>query len=149
VLSRTSDKSASRSPSRKQRPAYPKELIRYAPSFLPGYDAGGHPPASSLSDNGNHIYTAESLAKFLGLVDKNARPQEKFTAALDALALIEEGLLTEEQVLGVKSAAFLSELIVPKKDPTKEPTVGRKVTVLCCGITGEVPRLDRQKRRSA
>jgi hypothetical protein len=61
--------------------------IRYAPSFVAGVLVAGN----------EHPFTEDSLAKFLGMTSKG-QPQEKFSAALGALELIEQGYLKENQL---------------------------------------------------
>lgn len=66
--------------------------IRYAPSFVPDPDRGQHP------------YTAQSVAEFLGWVEPSGRPQQKVSDALAALAFIEEGTLSEADFVGLSTA---------------------------------------------
>jgi hypothetical protein len=78
--------------------------MRYAPGFgrdLPEPPRAGHP------------YTAAAVADFLGWREPSGRPAEKVHDALGALALIEEGVLTEAAFTGL-SRKKISRLCGPR-----------------------------------
>ncbi|MEK6277745.1 MAG: ParB/RepB/Spo0J family partition protein [Actinomycetota bacterium] len=83
-------------------PTGTKTQTRYAPSFIPG-----DPDRA----DGAHPYTAQTVAEFLGWVKPTGKAQDKVAAALTALQYIEEGLLTEDDFvgLGTKQAAAVIE----------------------------------------
>lgn len=64
--------------------------IRSAPSFVSGAD-------------GDKLYTAQSVAEFLGWLQPNGQTQDKVSYALGALALIEEGVLSEKDFDGLST----------------------------------------------
>jgi hypothetical protein len=68
------------------------EFIRNAPSFL----LSGTPGVP-------HPYTAQSLALFLGMVKpgEQDKPNERFTGAIWALELIDQGILKESTLKGI------------------------------------------------
>jgi hypothetical protein len=72
-----------------------KALIRYAPSFIPGWSSRGE----------DHPYTAISIAKFLGWMKEKPAgdAQTKVYTALSALELIEKGILSEDDFLELTS----------------------------------------------
>ena len=78
---------------REPEPTTRTSVIRYAPSFAPG----GHDGRPA----GHHPYTAQSLAKCIGWLKPNGKPQDKIHHVLKALQLIEEGTLTESQFEGL------------------------------------------------
>lgn len=70
-----------------------KDLIRYAPSFVPG--------EPSSADSADHPYTTIGIAKLLGYTKKNKGKEEASNAvdaALGALFLMEKGKLNLESV---------------------------------------------------
>lgn len=75
--------------------ATPGTSLRYAPSFIPRH----------ASDQ-RHPYTAWSVAEFLGWLTPGGQPTERVRDALDALELIEEGILGESDFssLGTEEA---------------------------------------------
>lgn len=96
--------------------------IRYAPSFL----SGG-------KDNG-HGYTTMSLATFLGMVKGKAmrtaasaensdsnrqKPQDRFVGCLGALELVEKGLMSEGDLIGI-GTEHLYNLVNVLKEKEKE-----------------------------
>ena len=75
------------------------QVIRYAPSCIAGASS---PPA------GDHpAYTSETVAKFLGWRKKHPRTgfraSERITRSLDALELIDRGILSEHDFEGLKT----------------------------------------------
>jgi len=76
----------------------PKQVIargdaRVAPSFT----------STSSLDEVEKSYTAASIADFLGWVSGNGKPQDKVHNSLNALELIERGVLDREDVLDLTS----------------------------------------------
>lgn len=69
--------------------------IRHAPSYTMGED---DPRA-----RGDHAYTAQTLADFLGWVKPSGRPQDKVSDALAALQIIEDRVLTKSDFDGLTS----------------------------------------------
>ena len=65
----------------------PRNVIRYAPSFIRGADV---PRA-----HGEHPYSAETIADFLGWREPKGRPNAKLQYALDALELMEKEILSQ------------------------------------------------------
>ncbi len=65
----------------------PRNVIRYAPSFIRGADV---PDA-----RGEHPYSAETIADFLGWREPKGRPNAKLQYALDALELMEKEILSQ------------------------------------------------------
>ena len=74
------------------------QVIRYAPSCIAG--------ASSPPDGDHPAYTAETISRFLGWRKKHPRTgfraSERITRSLDALELIERGVLSEVAFEGLK-----------------------------------------------
>ena len=62
-----------------------KTALRYAPSFVSGSSERGS----------DHPYTAQTVADFIGWVFPSGEANKKVKNALNALALVEEGVLTE------------------------------------------------------
>jgi hypothetical protein len=58
--------------------------IRYAPSFMEGYDT---------LQSASYPYTPHTVAEFLGWLKPDGRAQDKVYSALTALQFIEEGIL--------------------------------------------------------
>jgi flagellar biosynthesis GTPase FlhF len=71
----------------------PHGQVRYAPSFVTGCG----------EEHASHPYTVQSVADFLRWLSPNGQPQRKVFNALNALELIEEGILSEEDFTGVSS----------------------------------------------
>ena len=68
--------------------------IRYAPSFAVG---------DGVPARGDHPYTAQTLAQFIGWLKPDGSPQQKVYDALTSLQFIEEGLLTESDFEGLST----------------------------------------------
>ncbi len=78
-----------------------KHYIRSAPSFVERYVKDSSSSIASARPPRAHPYTAESLATFLGMVISDGRPSKPFSAAFQALELIEGGYLAEAAVKGL------------------------------------------------
>ncbi len=73
-------------------PTTPRRQLRYAPSFTVG---------DVLPARGEHPYTAEGIAKFIGWMKPSGEPQAKVHNALAALQLVEQGVLQESDFDGL------------------------------------------------
>lgn len=91
------------------------EKLRYAPSFIMG-----RPVARP-----DGAYTAESIAKYIGWIDRSGNASKKVSNALDALMFIEERLLSESDFEGLSTKQ--AEAVVQEARKTREAS-GVKVS---------------------
>lgn len=71
----------------KPSPRTSDSQLRFAPSYIPGSSARG---------GEDHPYTAQTVAEFIGWLKPSGEAQAKVSDALNALALIEQGVLKEK-----------------------------------------------------
>jgi len=86
-----------------KKPERIDKVTRFAPSFLAGQDLGGSPAA--------YPYTAQSLSEIAGWTTADGQSKKKVRYILDALALIEEGIVKESAFAGLttsQAAALVS-----------------------------------------
>ena len=85
-----------------------KELIRYAPSFVP---SGASSPAT-----GDHPYTIDAVARFLGYVKRSTnRAKDSVVAAFGFLELEQRNLIDTKAVSNL-SAAQVIQMVADVKD---------------------------------
>lgn len=82
------------------------ECIRYAPSFKVG----------SSPSVGDHPYTDQTLAEFLGWLQPDGKAQEKVRDALGALEFIEMGLLKESIFEGLSKMQAREVILQTRKE---------------------------------
>lgn len=105
--------------------------IRYAPGFAAGTDR---------DENRDHPYTATQVAEFLGWMEPSGRPREKVKYTLNALELIEAGILTEADYdgLGTSAARAVTEQANkpwprPRGRPARPPAAAGVLPPACGG----------------
>jgi hypothetical protein len=91
--------------------------VRHAPSFVPGGDV--------LPPGGAHIYTATTIARFIGWVKPSGEAQAKVHDALAALQFIEEGILKESDFDGLTTKQAQAVVEQARKERTRQDAAAR------------------------
>jgi hypothetical protein len=93
-------------------PSTPAVHVRYAPSYVAGIDLGGSSPKVP--------YTIQAVAHFLGATESRGgeskqKANDAITAALNALELMQKGILDDKAIQGLK----INQLLVMTRDIKK------------------------------
>jgi flagellar biosynthesis GTPase FlhF len=92
-----------------------KDMIRYAPSFIPGSVPAGVQTA----------YTAQSVGEFLGWVKASGARDDRVNTSLAALQFIEEGLLKDSDFDGLNMAQAEAVITEARKAKSRRDAAAR------------------------
>lgn len=109
------------------------DLLRNAPSYTAGVSS------SKLLD---HPYTTASVGKFLGYKVNSGMTDNAVIAALNALELIQSGILTEKAIQGLKIDQLLTMTRDIKKRTEARSTENKKIQAEVQETTAKLAKLD-------